>query len=172
LGISENPVPSIRCPGTCHAIWKGARLKEVEPEHAEEGLPMGREPRGWRLTRFTSEDRAPVVVARHDDGGTPLIPGQLGENDATEVEHSACALDKIDFAVETGLVSHRAQSAGSRGHGCHWQGLILEQFDDDMQTHVRGDAAASKFGRELPRRGIDDDLLHVGDPVLGLGCRE
>jgi hypothetical protein len=37
-----------------------------------------------------------------------------------------------------------------------------------MHLGIRGNTAAGKFRRELPRRGVDNDLLHAMSPFLRL----
>jgi len=112
-----------------------------------------------------------VVVARYDEGGAPLVPGEVGEgepgeDDAAESEHSVCAFDQVGVAVKVRLFGQPVMRSAGLGQRRHRQGLVLEQFDDDMHFSVRSNAAACKFGRELPRRGVDDDLLHAICPFL------
>ena len=124
---------------------------------------------GHRGDEADHETGPAVVVPRYDQGKAPLVPGQIGErepgkDDAAEREHSANGFDQVGITVELRLVGQPLVRLAGLGQRRHRQRLVLEQFDDDMHGGVRGNAATREFGRELPRRGLDDELLHAVNP--------
>jgi hypothetical protein len=113
-----------------------------------------------------------IVVARHHQRGTPRIPGEIrkwkpGEDNGPKREHLACAFNQIRIIVKIRLIGKPILSSASLGYHCHREFPVIEKFDNDMDFRIRGNAATLKFGRKLPGRDINDDLLH--DMLLLLG---
>jgi hypothetical protein len=163
--------------GDNRAIERGELVEANHRRHLESCARDGAEGRHVRTGAQHRGDEADheigpaVVIARHHEGRAPLVPGKVGEgepgeDDAAEREHSVCAFDQVSVAIEVRLVGQPVVRSAGFGQRRHRQGLVLEQLDDDMHFGVRGNATACKFGRELPRRGVDNDLLHAIWPFL------